>query len=608
MRSTGPFAALQRRPKFLVVAFTATVFVLVVAMQANHLNVARRRALNGAQARAENLAFVLSEYVRGSFALADQSLRQLIVHARRVGGPGAGAEAWDPILAAAKAALPGGGSITVTDAAGTILHSTQSAIIGASRRDNYIFKQLSTLDRDVLVVDRPFQTVVEPKSYILPIGRRLTRADGAFDGAVVAVLLPERYREFFRTVDVGRQGLTWVLHPDGVVLFREPSDTNPINEAATDNPILQAAQSNPRGVIARPLQEGGPEFITAYRTIDSPPLVVGVSISRDEVLADWDRQVRSSAIALGALAFLVAGMVGVVFREMNARGKAEQDLLDVQRIESDRLRAANERLEDALEKEQRARRETEAAGYLKDEFLMTVSHELRTPLTAIYGWVRVLAGKDMTREQQLRALAAVERNALAQTRLIDDLLDVSRAISGKLRIESRAVDLSGVIHRAVETLQSAISAKSIAFTTRVAPDLEPIAGDPDRLQQIVWNLLSNAIKFTPERGTVDLSVSRVGRQVEIAIRDSGTGIPAEFLPYVFERFRQADAGLRRRYGGLGLGLAIVRHLVELHGGTVTAESAGEGQGSTFRVLLPVPPAGTEPAPGQRDQARDTAST
>jgi signal transduction histidine kinase len=583
---TRPFAALSRRPTVLVLTFTAAVLVFVVAIQAIHLTVARRRTLDSARQRAGNAALVLSEYVRGSFGLADQALRQLTVHARRIGGPRSTGEAWDPILAAAKAALPGGGSLTVTDAAGTIVHSTQPAIIGASRRDNYVFRQLAALDHDALVVDRPFLTVVAPPQFIIPIGRRLTRADGSFDGTVVAVLLPERYREFFRTVDVGHGGLTWVLHPDGVVLFREPSDTNPINEAARDHPILQAARTAPNGIIERPLQPGGPLFITAYRTIDSPPLVVGVSLERSEVLADWNHQVRSSAVALSALALTVGFMVVIVFREMQARSRAEQELTTLQRLESDRLREANERLEDALQKEQRARRETEIANYEKDEFLMTVSHELRTPLTAIAGWVGMLAGREMTREQQARALEAIERNAAAQARLIEDLLDVSRAISGRLRIEARLVDLRAVIRAAIDTLQPALAAKSLAFTSRIA-DIEPFLADPDRLQQIVWNLLSNAIKFTPERGTVELEAAPSGGHLEIVVRDSGSGIPAEFLPHIFERFRQADAGARRRYGGLGLGLAIVRYLVEAHGGAVNAESEGEGRGSTFRVRLPI---------------------
>ena len=209
---------------------------------------------------------------------------------------------------------------------------------------------------------------------------------------------------------------------------------------------------------------------------------------------------------------------------------------------------------------------------------MTVSHELRTPLTAIYGWVRMLAAEGMADDQRRRALAAVERNARAQTRLIDDLLDVSRAISGKLRLDARPVSISEILSAAIETVAPAMEAKSIRFESAIDPDVGPVVVDPDRMQQIVWNLLSNAIKFTPEGGTVRLALTRRDSTIEIAVSDSGVGIDAEFLPYVFERFRQADAGSRRRFGGLGLGLAIVRHLVELHGGTVSAESQGEGTG------------------------------
>jgi len=578
----------QRRPRILIIAFSASVLVFVATLQVVHSTGTRQRALDAAQTRAGNLAYVLSEYVRGSFANTDASLRQLLVHARRVGGPHAAAEAWDPILAAANAFLPGGGSITVTDRDGRIVHSTQRALIGASRRDNNMFTRLATLDRDELVVDRPFLTVVEPREYVIPIGRRLTNDEGRFDGTVVAVLLPEHYRDFFRTADVGREGSTWVFHPDGVVLFREPSTTNPINEAAANNPILQAAQrSGQQGIVTGPLQPGGPAFVSAYRVISEPPLIVGVSLSRDEILADWYHQRRSAFLALSAVALTLGVMVLAVFREMDARARAEQDLIEVQQLEAERLRNTNEALEIALENEQKARREIEAASYLKDEFLMTVSHELRTPLTAIYGWVRVLVSKEMTREQQLRALTAVERNALAQTRLIDDLLDVSRAIVGRLRIDARLVNLARVLDEAIDTLLPALTAKSIQFTSRIEPEMEPVFADPVRLQQIVWNLLSNAIKFTPEGGTVELRASRVGPHVEIAVSDTGAGIDPEFLPFVFERFRQAEAGTRRRYGGLGLGLAIVRHLAELHGGTVTADSAGEGKGATFRVLLPL---------------------
>ena len=506
------------------------------------------------------------------------------------GAPSASHDAWDPILAAAKAALPESGSITVTDRAGTITHSTQRLIIGQSRSDSFMFRRLAAGHVDELVLDRPFMTVVEPKQYVIPVGRPLTTTDGAFDGIVVATVLPETYRAFFKTLDVGTDGVISVLHPDGVVLFREPSTRNPINEGAADDPLLKLAQQAPKGAVHGPLGPGGPTFISAYRTVGHPPVVVAVSLSEDDVLEDWRRQRRVSAAAFGALTLTLGAMVIVLFKVVDARERAERELAAVQRLESEHLRDANERLEAALEREQRARQETEAASYLKDEFLMTVSHELRTPLTAIYGWARVLSTRQMEPGQQAQAIAAIERNAHAQTRLIDDLLDVGRAISGKLRLDARAINVADVLRAAVETVSPAMAAKRITFEAAFDPDTPPIVADPDRLQQIAWNLLSNAIKFTPEGGTVRLRLSRTDTQVEIAVSDTGSGIPADFLPYVFERFRQADAGSRRRYGGLGLGLAIVRHLVELHGGTVTAESGGEDQGATFRVRLPPRPA------------------
>lgn len=592
-------AALQRRPKLLVVAFTASVLVAVAALHVADLWFGHQRTLKAAESRALNLAMVLSEYVHGSFALADTSLRQLAIHGRRVGGAAASAEAWDPILSAAKAALAGSGSITVTDAEGLIRHSTQRVIIGQSRREQYAFKQLSTIDRDELIVDRPFLTQVPPRRFLIPIGRRLVTESETFGGMVVATLGPEVYREFFRTVDAGRDGIIWVFHPDGVILFREPSTTNPIGEAATGNPVLQAALRAPgQGIVEGPLEAEGRRFVSAYQTMSAPPLIVGISLSRAEVLADWRAHVRTSAIAFGALTLTLAGIVLVLFRQMTARTNVERELSEVQRLEAIRLREANERLEAALEREQRARRETEAASYLKDQFLMTVSHELRTPLTAIYGWVRMLSSQSLPPGQWARALDAVERNARAQTRLIDDLLDVSRAISGKLRIEARSINVADVMHAAVETFKPALEAKGIRFESSLGADLGPVVADPDRLQQIVWNLLSNAIKFTPDGGTVRLRVARVESNIEIVVSDSGVGIAPEFLPYVFERFHQADAGTRRRYGGLGLGLAIVRHLVELHGGTVAAESAGVGKGATFRIVLPAraAPPDAQPAP------------
>jgi signal transduction histidine kinase len=590
-KSFGAFSSLgvafRRRPKFNIIAFTLTVLVAVGGLVTADLWWRHDRALKAADTRAANLASVLSEYIRGSFGSADAALRQLAVHGSRIGGSSASHDDWDPMLAAAKAALPESGSISVTDSTGTITHSTLQAIVGESRRNSYIYQRLSMRGVDELVLDRPYLGRPEARQYLIPVGRPLVTAAGKFDGMLVATVQPQAYRTFFNTIDVGTDGVISVLHPDGVVLFREPSDRSHINEAATDDPLLKLAQQQPMGLVHGPLTPGGSTHISAYRTIGRPPVVVAVSLSEDDVLDDWRGQRRVSATAFGALTLTLGAMVVVLFRVVDARERAERELQAVRELESERLREGNERLESALESEQRARKESEAASYMKDEFLMTISHELRTPLTAISGWARVLATKQIEPSQQARAIAAIERNALAQTRLINDLLDVSRAISGKLRLDPRMINVAEALRAAVETVSPAMAAKRIAFEADLDPATPPILADPDRLQQIVWNLLSNAIKFTPEGGTVRLRLACTENQVEIVVSDTGSGIPPDFLPHVFERFRQADEVSKRRFGGLGLGLAIVRHLVELHGGTVAATSPGKGRGATFRVRLPV---------------------
>ena len=235
---------------------------------------------------------------------------------------------------------------------------------------------------------------------------------------------------------------------------------------------------------------------------------------------------------------------------------------------------------------ERLYREAEETSRLKDEFLATVSHELRTPLTPILAWVSQLRRRRLDPARTARALEAIERSARAQARLVDDLLEVSRIIGGKLRLDLRPMRLASAIEAAIEAMRPAAAAKNIRVVTSLDPRIELIWGDPERLQQVVWNLVSNAIKFTPEGGRVDVRLECVDSHLELTVRDTGRGIAPEFLPYLFERFRQADPSSTRALGGLGLGLAIVRHLVELHGGTVEAESAGEGKGTTVRVRMP----------------------
>ncbi|MDQ3035533.1 MAG: GAF domain-containing sensor histidine kinase, partial [Myxococcota bacterium] len=243
------------------------------------------------------------------------------------------------------------------------------------------------------------------------------------------------------------------------------------------------------------------------------------------------------------------------------------------------------RLASALENAQ-LYAEAREASRLKDEFLATISHELRTPLNAILGWASILPSRATSPEAFQRGLAVIERNARAQARLIDDVLDVSRIVSGKLGLRRERVDVGAVIRAAAESLAPSAGAARIDLQVDVAPDVGSIVGDPDRIQQIVWNLLSNAVKFTPAGGHITARATRGSEHVEIRVQDDGAGIAPEFLPFVFDRFRQADSSMTRRHGGLGLGLSIARHLTELHGGEIDVESPGIGMGATFRVVLP----------------------
>jgi PAS domain S-box-containing protein len=254
---------------------------------------------------------------------------------------------------------------------------------------------------------------------------------------------------------------------------------------------------------------------------------------------------------------------------------------------TDRKRAEKERTL-LLAAAQSARVEADLANGVKDEFLATLSHELRTPLTSILGWSHLLTGGKLDKQQTARALETIARNARAQGRLIDELLDISRIMTGKLCLDLRTVKLAPLIQAVVDDVRPAADARSINLEAAFDSDVGPILGDPDRLQQIVWNLLTNAIKFTPKGGDVQVRLERNDSHALITVNDSGQGIATELLPHVFERFRQADCSNTRSSGGLGLGLSIVRQLVELHRGTVTAESSGENTGTTFRVMLPLP--------------------
>jgi PAS domain S-box-containing protein len=282
--------------------------------------------------------------------------------------------------------------------------------------------------------------------------------------------------------------------------------------------------------------------------------------------------------------------------ERVVRGVAAQAsiAIDNARLYEDVKSAAleHQRLADS---ERHARGEAERISRMKDEFLATLSHELRTPLNAILGWSHILMLGKAGPDQVAQGLETIVRNAKAQTRLIEDLLDMNRIISGKVRLDVQPTDLAGVVDAAVESIRPAAEAKDVRLRKIIDPGAGPVSGDPNRLQQVVWNLLSNAVKFTPKHGKVDVLLERVNSHLEITVTDDGEGIAAEFLPHVFDRFRQADSSTTRHHGGLGLGLSIVKQLVELHGGSVSAKSAGKGTGANFVVALPLAAVRHEPS-------------
>jgi len=270
----------------------------------------------------------------------------------------------------------------------------------------------------------------------------------------------------------------------------------------------------------------------------------------------------------GCVSYLTATLAGgapITLDRANDRRRLQGEL--------DALRQSEERLREA--------------GRLKDDFLATVAHELRTPLGAMLGWAHILREEKVDEATSARALDAILRNARVQTRLISDLLDISRVVAGTMRIEMQTVELVAVIRAALETVRPAAEAKGVTLTSTVDAEAGPVTGDPSRLQQVLWNLLTNSIKFTPGGGTVAVRVQAVGGQVVVTVEDTGPGIPPDFLPHVFERFRQAGGGATRGKGGLGLGLAIARHLVELHQGTITVANRDPGPGAVFTVRLPI---------------------
>jgi signal transduction histidine kinase/ActR/RegA family two-component response regulator len=310
------------------------------------------------------------------------------------------------------------------------------------------------------------------------------------------------------------------------------------------------------------------------------PPVVGAFVLG---IFEWLRSDDPAVVGSAFVTLTMAGAAGIA-----AWTSVRVDALEGVRLAAEEARnAAEQERSRLLEREQSARVDLERASRAKDEFIATVSHELRTPISAVLGWARLLRTGKLDAAASTRAVEVIERSAAAQAQLVDDLLDVSRVERGELRLYVRPVDLMAVVEAAVEAVRPAATARGTVIAVEIDNAAGPVVGDPARLQQVTWNLLSNAIKFTPHGGRVLVRLFREGGHAGLSVRDDGVGIDPEFLPHVFERFRQADSSRTRAFGGLGLGLAIVRHLVEAHGGTIEAQSEGTGKGATFTVHLPL---------------------
>jgi signal transduction histidine kinase len=436
------------------------------------------------------------------------------------------------------------------------------------------------------------------------------------DGAIVYVLTAAvKPASLLALLDAQRLPAEWVasvFDADRVIVARTKANEQ-FHGGPLSGEFMRILDTATEGWAPTHTLEGVPVY-TAFSRSARTRWGVGIGIPQSAVEGPLRRSLWTLAgggIAFLAAAILTAVVVGrritrpIVALASAARSLPYEGMVEVPRVPSGveevervarafvessaELRTRSSERDEALAIAERARAQAEAASRAKDEFLAVLSHELRTPLNAVYGWARVLRTSTSHADPAAiqRGLDVIERNAQAQVRLIEDLLDVSRIVSGKMRLDLRPVQLAPVIEAALDAVRPGAAAKGVRLQVQLEPGLAPVLGDADRLQQVVWNLLSNAIKFTPKDGRVQVHLRRAGTEVEISVSDTGLGIDAATLPFVFDRFRQADSTSSRAFGGLGLGLALVRHLVELHGGTVTASSAGAGQGATFVVTLPL---------------------
>jgi len=394
-------------------------------------------------------------------------------------------------------------------------------------------------------------------------------------------------------------------YDDRILIFAPVGKDAPLTLDVLSRAGLAGRACGTSAELCDELQKGAAVVILTEEALEDPAIIGFMECLRTQpawsdipilLFADTER----SEVYLRTLR-LLEGLRNVILLERPIRLGAALSLIR----SAMRGRQRQYELRDLLKALATAREEAEAANRLKDEFLATLSHELRTPLNAILGWTTMLREGHVQPRHVMRALDTIHRNAAAQVQIVNDLLDVSRIVRGNLQLSPKLLALGPLVTLAIESIRPTAEAKGVALTSLLPSESVAVWGDQDRLQQVLWNVLSNAVKFTPTGGRVEVIVEANDAEASIKVADTGAGIPADFLPHVFERFRQADGSSTRAHGGLGLGLAIVRHLVELHGGRLTADSDGEGQGATFTVFLPRREAELRPTRPSADQPAES---
>jgi signal transduction histidine kinase/ActR/RegA family two-component response regulator len=433
--------------------------------------------------------------------------------------------------------------------------------------------------------------------------------DGRMKYVLSARLFAKAFSEILQQQHVPEGGVVTLLDQDPKIIARTLNEDQNVGRQPTPDFVARAttaAEGSWRTVTLE-----GTHAYSAWSRSTLTGWTIGLGMPEETVSGPLRRSYRAliaAGVAMCGAALVLALILGrdivsgqtAAAAAARALARGEHPVFPESRIVethdlSEGLRETGVMLAALLEREKAARRTAEALNRTKDEFIATVSHELRTPLNAIYGWVSMLRTGTLDASREAHALDVIERNTRAQARLVEDLLDMSRIIQGNVRLGMEPLDLATVLESAIESLRPTAEARKIAISCEAPRGFAVVSGDQGRLQQVVWNILSNALKFTPPGGRIDACVTAEGPDAVVSVTDSGEGIAPEFLPHVFDRFRQENAAVTRTHSGLGLGLSLVRHLIELHGGTISAASDGKGQGATFTVRLPLLGAPARPA-------------